>query len=161
MIGRTAPLLDRLTRDSARRLRRVRVDPERGSITIWIVTASFVMIVLAGMAVDLGGQVYAQQHARDVARQAARAGGQQLQAGPAIRGEGAIADTTRAVQAARTYLAAGDVAGQAQVTGADTIEVTTTAVYTTKFLGIIGINRLTVTGHAEATITRAVEGVQR
>lgn len=161
MIVRTAHLLDRLPRDHCRQLRLSRVDPERGSITIGIVTASFVMIVLAGMAVDLGGQVYAQQHARDVARQAARAGGQQLQAAPAIRGEGAIADTTRAVQAARTYLAAGDVAGQATVTGGDSIEVTTTAVYTTKFLSIIGINRLTVTGHAEATIIRALQGVQR
>ena len=79
----------------------------------------------------------------------------------AIRGEGAIADTSRAVQAARTYLAAGDVAGTARVTGGDTIEVTTSAVYTTKFLSIIGINHLTVTGHAQATITRALQGVQR
>ena len=141
--------------------RRVAVASERGSITIWIVTAGFVMIVLVGMAVDLGGQVYAQQHARDVARQAARVGGQQLQAAPAIRGEGAVVDTSRAVRAARTYLAAGDVAGTARVTGGDTIEVTTSAVYTTKFLSIIGINRLTVTGHGQATITRALEGVQR
>ena len=44
------------------------------------------MIILVGLAVDLGGQVHAQQHARDVAAQAARAGGQQLQAGRAIRG---------------------------------------------------------------------------
>ena len=134
---------------------------ERGSITLWIVTAGFVMIVLVGMAVDLGGQVYAQQHARDVARQAARVGGQQLQAAPAIRGEGAIADRSRAVRAARAYLAAGDVAGTARVTGGDTIEVTTSAVYTTKFLSIIGINHLTVTGHGQATITRALQGVQR
>lgn len=141
--------------------RRVAVASERGSVTIWIVTAGFVMIVLVGMAVDLGGQVYAQQHARDVARQAARVGGQQLLAPPAIRGEAAIADTSRAVQAARAYLAAGDVVGNAEVTGGDTIEVTTSAVYTTKFLSIIGINRLTVTGRARATITRALEGVQR
>ena len=134
---------------------------ERGSITIWIVTSAFIMIVLVGMAVDLGGQVYAQQHARDVARQAARVGGQQLQAAPAIRGDGAIADTARAAQAARAYLAASDVTGSAQVTGGDTIEVTTSSVYTTKFLSIIGINRVTVTGHAQATITRALEGVQR
>ena len=141
--------------------RRDGIASERGSITIWIVTSAFVMIVLVGMAVDLGGQVYAQQHARDVARQAARVGGQQLQAAPAIRGEGAIADAARAAQAARTYLAASDVSGSAQVTGGDTIEVTTSSVYSTKFLSIIGINRVTVTGHAQATITRALEGVQR
>ncbi len=145
----------------SRRIRGDAAESERGSITIWIVTSAFIMIVLVGMAVDLGGQVYAQQHARDVARQAARVGGQQLQAAPAIRGDGAIADTARAAQAARTYLAASDVTGSAQVTGGDTIEVTTSSVYSTKFLSIIGINRVTVTGHAQATITRALEGVQR
>src|SRR5829696_3209657 len=44
---------------------------ERGSITLWAVTAAFAMIVLAGLAVDLGGKVHAQQHAIDVATQAA------------------------------------------------------------------------------------------
>lgn len=142
-------------------LSRVGRGRDRGSISIWIATGGVVMIVLVGMAVDLGGQVYAQQHARDMARQAARAGGQQLQAAPAIRGEGAVADPAEAARAARTYLAASDVTGSAIVTGGDTVVVNTTAVYATKFLSIIGINRLTVTGHAEATITRAVAGVQR
>jgi hypothetical protein len=134
---------------------------DRGSISIWIATSGVVMIVLVGMAVDLGGQVYAQQHARDIARQAARAGGQQLQAAPAIRGEAAVADPAAAVRAAGTYLAASDVTGSASVSAADTVVVNTTAVWTTKFLSIIGIDRLTVTGHAEATITRAVAGAQR
>ena len=40
---------------------------ERGSISLWMVTSSFVMMVLVGLAVDLGGQVHAQQRARDVA----------------------------------------------------------------------------------------------
>ena len=71
---------------------------ERGSISIWLVTTGFAMIVLVGLAVDLGGQVHAQQHARAVADQAARTGGQQLQPGPAMRGETAIADTPRAVK---------------------------------------------------------------
>ena len=39
--------------------------------------------------------------------------------------------------------------------------MTTSDVYTTKFLSIIGINRITVTGRAQATITRSLEGVQR
>ena len=61
---------------------------ERGSISIWLVTTGFAMIVLVGLAVDLGGQVHAQQHARAVADQAARTGGQQLQAPVAVRGAG-------------------------------------------------------------------------
>ena len=66
---------------------------ERGSISIWLVTTGFAMIVLVGLAVDLGGQVHAQQRARAVADQAARTGGQQLDAAVAVRGEGAVTDT--------------------------------------------------------------------
>jgi Flp pilus assembly protein TadG len=61
-------------------------DRERGSVSIWLATASLVMIILVGLAVDLGGQVHTQQRARDIAAQAARVGGEQVLAGPAIRG---------------------------------------------------------------------------
>ena len=73
---------------------------ERGSISIWLVTTGFAMIVLVGLAVDLGGQVHAQQHARAVADQAARTGGQQLRRPVAVRGQGLVADTHLARQAA-------------------------------------------------------------
>lgn len=134
---------------------------DAGSISILIATGGLVMIILVGMAVDLSGQVFTQQHARDIARQAARAGGQQLQPAPAIRGLGVRADPAAAVRAARTYFAASDLTGTAHVTGGTTVVVDTTAVYTTKFLSIIGITQLTVTGHAEATITRVVAGAAR
>ena len=143
------------------RLRPRRLAGERGSVSIWIATSGLVMIVLVGLAVDLGGQVHAQQHARDVAAQAARAGGQQLQAPLAVRGVAARADPVRAVAAARTYLAAADVAGRASLRGGDTIVVTTTATYETRFLGLIGISQLTVTGAAESRIARTVGGAER
>ena len=57
--------------------RHLRAGGEEGSISIWLVTTGFAMIVLVGLGVDLGGQVYAQQHARAVADQAARTGGNQ------------------------------------------------------------------------------------
>jgi hypothetical protein len=141
---------------------RLRAEPDRGSVSVWLATAGFAMIVLVGLAVDLSGQVYAQQHARDVAAQAARAGGQQLQAPVAIRGEGAIPNTAAAVAAARAYLEAADgVTGTAQVTGGNTITVATAATYRTKFLGIIGLSSLSVTGHARSRITRSVGGVEQ
>ena len=134
---------------------------ERGSVSIWLATSGFTMIVLVGLAVDLGGQVHAQQRAHTLAAQAARTAGQQLQPGPAMRGEAATANTARAVRAARTYLAAADVTGTVQVTGGDTITVTTTDTYATMFLGIIGITTLTVTGNAQARITRSVQGAEQ
>ena len=119
------------------------------------------MIILAGLAVDVGGQVHARQRAFDVAAQAARAGGQQLKESRAVRGQGLQTDPGRAATAARTYLAASDIAGTVTVRGATTIVVTTTASYDTKFLSIIGIDQLTVTGTAETRSVRAVHGTER
>ena len=134
---------------------------ERGSISIWLVTTGFAMIVLVGLAVDLGGQVHAQQHARAVADQAARTGGQQLDAAVAVRGDGAVTDTHRARQAATAYLTASGLTVTVAVTGGTTVTVNVRDTYPTTFLGIIGITSMTVTGHGQARITRSVEGVEQ
>ena len=136
-------------------------DRERGSVSLWMVTAAMAMIILVGLAVDLGGQVLTRQHVANVAAQAARAGGQQLQASRAIRGEGVRIDNTRAAAAARAYLAASDVTGTVQLRGSTAVVVHTAATYHTKFLGVIGIDQVQVTGTAESRIVRAVEGVER
>ena len=134
---------------------------ERGSVSLWMITAAMAMIILTGLAVDLGGQVLSRQHVANVAAQAARAGGQQLQASRAIRGQGVHTDPARAAAAARAYLAASDVVGTVQLHGSTAVIVHTSATYHTKFLGIIGIDRLPVTGSAESRIVRAVNGVER
>ena len=134
---------------------------ERGSVSIWIATSGLVMIILVGLVVDLSGQVHARQYARDVAAQAARAGGQQLRAPLAVRGLAAQTDPGPAIAAARAYLAAAEVTGAASLRGGDTVIVTTSTIYHTKFLGLIGINQLTVTSAAESRIARTVGGVQR
>jgi len=134
---------------------------ERGSISLWAVTAAFAMIILAGLAVDLGGKVQAQQHAIDVATQAARAGGQQLDAAQAVRGHGTQIDPTLAAAAARAYLAASDLTGTVTTRGGSTVVVTTSGSYSTKFLGIIGISSLPVTGSAESRIVRVYQGTER
>ena len=135
-------------------------DPERGSVSAWVATTAVAALLLVGIAVDFGGQVHAQQHARDVAAQAARAGGEQVAAASAIRGVGASVDPTAAYQAAATYLAGSGVEGSVSVVDA-TIVVTTSAPYATKVLGIVGIDTLPATGHAEARIARVVEGVEQ
>ena len=134
---------------------------EHGSVSLWMVTAAMAMIILAGLAVDLGGLVLTRQHAGNVAAQAARAGGQQLQASRAIRGEGVRIDNTRAAAAARAYLAASDVTGTVPLRGSTAVVVHTSATYHTKFLAVIGIDQVQVTGSAESRIVRAVEGVER
>ena len=70
-------------------------------------------------------------------------------------------DTSRAVAAAQTYLAASDVTGSVSISNGTTVVVTTSARYPTKVLGIIGIDTLTVTGRGEARTVRALDGGER
>lgn len=135
---------------------------DKGSVTIWLALASFVMIVLVGVAVDLSGQVYAQQHARDIAAQAARTAGQQIDASLGVRGIGAQTNTAQAIAAAKSYIAAAGMEGDASITGGGTtITVSVVDTYETKFLSIIGLTSLRVTGSAETRVVRVVGGVER
>ncbi|MFE5339844.1 TadE/TadG family type IV pilus assembly protein [Isoptericola sp. NPDC056578] len=144
------------------RARRTSRAAERGSVSIWLALGAFVMIVVVGMAVDLSGQVLAQQHARDVAQQAARAGGQAVVASDALRGAGVSIDSRAAYTAAQQYLSSTGVSGSVQVVpGGDRVIVRTTDFYQPKFLGIIGIREMRVSGEGEARVVRAFEGVEQ
>jgi Flp pilus assembly protein TadG len=137
-------------------------DRDRGSVTLWLALASFAMIVLVGLTVDLSGQVYAQQRAIDVARQAARVAGQQIDPSQAVHGTTAQADTAQAVAAARSYLASSGLDGTVTISdGGTTIHVTTRATYQTKFLSVIGIQALQVSGTSDAQVVRVVNGTRR
>ena len=127
---------------------------------MWMITTALVLVLIVGLAVDLSGRVYAKQRAQDIAAEAARAGGQQLQGAAAVRGQGAVVDPAAAVAAANTYISgAPGVTGSATIQGGTRVVTDTSTTYTTKFLGIIGITTLTVTGHAEVQVNRAVDGV--
>ena len=133
-----------------------RTRDDRGSLSLWLVTASFVMMMLVGLAVDLSGQVHARQRAHDVAAQAARAGGQQVRPAPAVRGEYVAVDPFAARNAAQDYLAAAGATGSVTITGGDTITVNVTDTYSPKFLSIIGIGNLPVSGEASARLIRTL-----
>lgn len=134
---------------------------ERGAITVWLALSSFAMIFLVGLAVDLGGQVHAQQRSHDLAAQAARSGGEEVQAADAIQGLSATVDIAAARAAAQRYLDAAGLAGTVTVTGGDTITVTVHDSYQTKFLGLIGIGHLDVTSTATAHLIRTLGGSPR
>jgi len=134
---------------------------ERGSISLWMVTSSFVMMVLVGLAVDLGGQVHTQQRARDLAAQAARTGGQQVQAAPAIEGRYLNVDVSAARSAAEAYLSAAGIDGTVSISGGDTITVDVTDSYEPRFLGMLGIDHLDVTGTATARLVRTLGGTEQ
>lgn len=139
----------------------IRSRDERGSISIWMVTSSFVMMVLVGLAVDLGGQVHTQQRARDLAAQAARTGGQEVQAAPAIEGRYLNVDASAARSAAEDYLSAAGIDGTVSISGGDTIIVDVTDTYEPRFLGLLGIDHLAVTGTATARLVRSLGGSEQ
>jgi Flp pilus assembly protein TadG len=140
---------------------RTRYADERGSISVWLALSSFVMVFLVGLAVDLGGQVHVQQRGHDIAAQAARAGGEEVQAGPAIEGSALAIDAANARAAAQRYLRAAGVSGTVSITGGDTLTVSVHDSYPTKFLGLIGITDLGVTSSATAHLVRTLGGNPR
>jgi len=135
---------------------------ERGAVTAWLASWTVAMILVIGIAVDLGGQVHAQQRAHDLAAQAARVAGEHVDPAQAITGTATTADPGAAKAAARSYLAAAGVEGTVTLTHQGTrITVQVTDHYQPVFLGAMGVSRLAVTGTSTASLVRAVEGTQR
>jgi Flp pilus assembly protein TadG len=134
---------------------------ERGSISIWLAVSALVMMMLVGLAVDLGGQVHAKQRAHDIAAEAARTGGEQVQAAPAIQGDYVAVNPIAARHAAEDYLAAAGVSGTVTISGGDTITVHVTDTYRPTFLSFIGIGDLNVSSQASARLIRSLGGNER
>jgi len=140
------------------RTRRLR--DERGSVSVWLALAAVALVLCVGIAVDLGGQVHAQQRARGIAAQAARTAGEEV-AAQAIRGQAPSVDVAAAKRAASAYLAQAGVTGTVTIRSGNVLDVTVTDTYTPMFLSSIGVGTLTVTGHSSARLVRAVQGTER
>ncbi len=134
---------------------------DRGSISLFAVVVTVGLIVVIGLVVDGGGKIHAQQRAQTAARESARAGGQAIVAGTAIRGQGAVVDTSAARTAAQNYLTAAGVAGTVSIQGGNTVVVRTSETYQPTFLSIVGVGTQTVTGQSEAEIMRTLNGAAR
>lgn len=128
---------------------------ERGAISVWVSVALVAFILCLGIGVDFAGHAAAEQHARAVAAEAARAGGQFLDTQPGVRPR---PDVYAATRAASAYIAAsGFITGTATVE-ASVIHTTVTGTYQTKFLGIIGISTLPLTAEGAASVTPVIDG---
>jgi Flp pilus assembly protein TadG len=123
---------------------------EVGSITLIFSVVTFALISIIGLVVDGRSQLTAQQRADNVAAEAARAAGQQIN-GSVISGSIGI-NRSRAVAAARDYLDAAGVRGTVSV-HTNTIVIRTNATERANMLSIIGITTLTASGEATVEIT--------
>lgn len=134
---------------------------ERGSVSLFAVVLAVAMIVVIGLVVDGGAKVHAQQYARAVAREAARAGGQAVAGPQAVLGQDPVVDPYTARAAAQAYLDAAGLPGTVTVTGGTHLHVEATAEYTPVFLSIVGAGTQHVTGQADARLVRAIGGIEQ
>jgi hypothetical protein len=135
---------------------------ERGSaLTTGSVLLVLVFTLILGIAVDLAGQVQTKRQAFEVAAQAARIAGQQLDADRFLdTGGGVRLSASTAQQAALTYIHKLGMTGQVTINGTE-ITVTATAEYAPLILPLFGIGTLPVTGTATARAVRALDGTER
>jgi len=127
-------------------------DAERGSVTLFVAVVAVALLIAIGLVVDGGQHISASQLADNAAGEAARAAGQHI-TGAAVVGSPPEADTARAVQAARDYLDAADVAGTVTVSGSQ-ITVNTMVERQPILLSIAGVTKITSTGSASVRLAR-------
>jgi Flp pilus assembly protein TadG len=117
-----------------------------------------VALLALGALVFDGGQILtARREANNLARQAARAGAQQLDVAQARAGTFTL-DPVAAETAARAYLADQGIAPTSVQVVGDRVEVTVSLTQPTPLLSILGIDDRTVTATASARSARGVTG---
>jgi Flp pilus assembly protein TadG len=129
-------------------------------VTVWVVLVAAALTTIVGLAVDLSGRVTTLRLASDVAAQAARAAGQELDADTYTDTGSLEIAAARAKTAAIAYTQAAGMTGTARIDGADLV-VDVTASYEPVFLSAIGIGTQQVTATASVRAVRALEGTQR
>ncbi|WP_405969081.1 pilus assembly protein TadG-related protein [Streptomyces sp. NBC_00988] len=130
---------------------------DRGGITIFVAVCVVALIGIIGISVDGGSKMRATERADYIAGEAARAGGQAIDPAQAITGKAIVVDPQDAQAAAQAYLRSAGATGSVSVSGdGKTLSVTITDSYATKFLPVVGIGSLAVTGHGEATLLHGV-----
>lgn len=130
---------------------------DRGGVTVFVAVCVFALIGIIGIAVDGGSKMRATERADYIAGEAARAGGQAIDPTDAISGTAIHVAPQAASAAAQAYLSSAGATGTVSVSGdGTTLEVTVTGSYDTKFLSVVGIGSLSVTGHGRATLLHGV-----
>ena len=130
---------------------------ERGSVTAMWAVLSLSLLVLGGLVYDGGQVLTARREANNLARQAARAGAQQLDEG-SLRSGLPTLDAAAAETAAREFLSRRDVTPTAVSVVGSTVTVIVEITQPTPLLALVGIDDRTVTSTASARTARGVTG---
>jgi hypothetical protein len=139
--------------------RRAGRDGERGALSLMIVVLFIPLLALAGIIVDGGAKLAADENAVALAQEAARAGATTVDASSAYGGGSFVVDQQQAQAAAIGYLEAAKVRQfTVSAVGARTIAVSVTITEPTRFLSLIGIGSFRCTGTATASLVTGVTG---
>lgn len=134
-------------------------DAERGGLSLMIVAMFVVLAALAGIVVDGGAKLTADENAVALAQEAARAGATTVNVSSAYASGSFVVDQSQALAAARNYLvSAGYDRFTVAAVGARAIRVSVTITEPTRFLSLIGIDSFTSTGTATASLITGVTG---
>lgn len=128
---------------------------ERGlSLSVWTAVAMPAFIVAVGLGVDFSGHAAAEQEARAIAAEAARAGTHAV----VVYDSGPRLDAAAARRAGERFAAAAGYAARVDVHGDSTVLVTVTGSYETLFLGLIGVESIGFTATSSADAVRTLDG---
>ena len=130
---------------------------DRGSLTLMLLVLMVVMLALAGLVIDGGRKLDANQKAYAIAQEAARAGAGQVNTSAAYGSGTYRVDVPQALAAARAYLASAGYSGSVSASG-NNIRVTVHVTQGTTLLSLIGIDTLKSSGSAVASLVTGVTG---
>ena len=133
---------------------------DTGSITLMLVALFVALIALAGIVIDGGAKLNQAENATAIAQEAARAGAGMVNQANAYSTGSFTVDQGQAITAAQRYLASAGYHGSVTLVGTESIEVTVTVTGPTRVLSIIGIDSMTSTGSATASLVTGVTGPQ-
>jgi Flp pilus assembly protein TadG len=135
-----------------------RADGDRGSLTLMLAVMMVALLALAGLVIDGGRKLNQSASAYAIAQEAARAGAGMVDRSAAYRSGTFRVDEGQAIAAARTYLVAAGYSGSVTPDGTQRIRVTVTVTRPTLVLSLIGIDTMTSTGSAVASLVTGVTG---
>jgi hypothetical protein len=132
---------------------------DRGGLSLMIVVLFVPLAALAGIVVDGGAKLNADENAVALAQEAARAGATTVDQSAAYSSGSFVTGQRQALQAARSYLIqAGYARYTVAAAGTRAIRVSVTITQPTRFLSLIGVDSFTCTGTATASLVTGVTG---
>jgi hypothetical protein len=138
--------------NALRRSRRVDLRDDRGSVTVWAISATVACVLIIGLVIDGGTMLRARSDAFALASSAARAGAQELDSAAAVQGL-TVLDPVAAERAALDYLAAHNATGTVTITD-ETITVTVTSATSLQLLRLAGAETASFTATSTVNIVK-------